>query len=183
METIGLNWDTAFKAVLIILGIVTYWIRHSLSKEIEEVKNSLQKGVLVHKVQFEKEFKAYVEIWETLIQVRRATLSLRPMGEMVDPEEAPEDRRERKIQSFNEKFSKFNDAVEFNQPFYPQSIYEKLDGLVRLVLQEGFGFTNPDITRRDNYEEAQRNKREILRLINECCEEIRDRIRLIEKRD
>lgn len=181
MEGIVISWNAVFNVLVILVGLYAIWMKHSFSKEIEEVKNKFQKGVLVHKVQFEKEFNAYIEIWKNLIEIRRATLSLRPFGEFVDPKESPEERRERKIKSFNEQYSKFINAVEYNQPFYPPNIYEKLDSLVRLALQEGMGFTHNDLNRRDYYKEAERNRDEILRLINECCEEIRSRIRLIEE--
>lgn len=92
-----------------------------LQSELDETKLKLQaeldRGLFVHKVQFEKEFKIYEELWSSLIKLRSATLGLRPMMDYIDPNEPEKERKQNRLNRFSEAAISFADIAEKKSPF------------------------------------------------------------------
>jgi len=142
----------------------------------ENPKSELDKDNLIHKVQFEKEFSIYEQIWESLIEVKYATLSLQPSFDYSsDDEEAERSLRlERLINSFRE----YGKAIDANRPFYAENVFAILERLWKVAQREGFDYSG---TRMNNdyqryWDRANRNRENILNLVDKCCSAIRARI-------
>ncbi len=93
------------------------------NQQLEALKLELEKKKTVHKLQFEKEFQLYDDLWKALIDVRSSasitpSLDILPQGK--DFKELYEERLTKAIQSVD----KASNLVVFNRPFYHPSVSE-----------------------------------------------------------
>ena len=67
MSTLNIIWSTINSLMLILLPIIAkLWADNKLMK----LKSSLSKGEFIHRLQFEKEFETYQELWANLIKLK-----------------------------------------------------------------------------------------------------------------
>lgn len=151
-------------------------LQSDLDKASRQLQSELDKGVHIHKVQFEKEFDLYSQIWAQLVEVKWKVLSLRPSFDRVDPSETEEERIKRRLTEFAESFNPFVSLVEKHRPFYPPNVYDALMNLIKISHSEAIGFEYKDRKWAEYWKEAGENQENILRLIDEICEAIRQRI-------
>lgn len=133
---------------VIILGI-SNWIgkiwanklsekyKSKYEKEIEKYKSEInaklskldkieEKALYISKVNYDGEYKIYMEIWPSLINCINATNWLFPRGienVPVDKDEL-EKYKENKYNEFREKYIIFNDCIEKYAPFYQEDFYK-----------------------------------------------------------
>jgi hypothetical protein len=151
-------------------------VQSELDKTSRLLEAELQKGIHIHKIQFEKEFNLYGLIWEQLVQVRKNALSLRPILDTVDPGEPEEERMRRRLRELAESFNPFIDLVEKHRPFYPQEVYESLVRLIKQIHSEAIDYEYKERPRSEYWREARTNQETIVKLIDDICESIRRRI-------
>jgi hypothetical protein len=155
-------------------------IRTEYAEGLERLKADLGHDSYVTKTQYDLELKAYQEIWPTVLEVRRAVLSLRPAGWDLDYRlsESDDDRRHRRQERLKEAFESFFKAVYGSQPFYHESVYSPLDVLRDLISTESYEYATGEglISRQEQREEAEKNAEAILRQCALVCERIRERI-------
>lgn len=137
----------------------------------------LDKGLHVHKIQFEKEFAVYELIWSKLDDVKSAALALRPTLDYVDPKESDEDRKKRRLEKFSSAVAAFGDQVNKSRPFYAQSVYVIIEEIWKLAHKEASEYKNRDPYSDGYWERATKNQDTILAAIDKCCNTIRERIR------
>jgi len=75
-------------------------MEHEAQRALERLKVETQKQVLVHRIQFETEFRAYQEIWQALADAAVATLQLRPVVEFLEKGKTEEQRKEEKRRQY-----------------------------------------------------------------------------------
>ena len=149
-------------------------IRNEADKYIHENKIKLLQ------VQFEKEFDVYSDLWVSLVKLRRATVQLRPKGELVSGNETDEERRERKGQTFRDTFNLFLDTYQQNKPFYPKAIFDLAKDVAEIANGEGWDFIFINRPEKDDYEEIEKNMKKLTDLIDLISDKIQQRIGLIE---
>ena len=143
----------------------------------EKLRSVLESSVHVSKVQFDKEFSIYHQIWACLIKLRGRTLSLRPMLDHVDPDETQEERVRKRLIAFGEVFCTYRDIMEENRPFYSTSVYESLQKIFDLCHEESIEYRyKEDGFSIDYWNKAKANHEKITSEIEACCELIRTRI-------
>ena len=142
-----------------------------------KLKGFLESSVHVSKVQFDKEFSIYQQIWVLLVALRAKTLSLRPVMDFGDPNETEEARMQKRLKSFGEAFFAFRDAMEENRPFYAHSVYECLCQIFDLCHTESieYQYKEPGWSK-DYWEKSRENNQKIIAEIDSCCELIRNRV-------
>lgn len=146
-------------------------------KELQaQLDVSVQRIVHVDKVQFEHEYEIYRKAWESLFDLRQATLSLRPMLDHVERNESKEERMHKRIGQFSKPHNKFLQVVEMNKPFYPEAVYSALGKVREKCREELISYQYTERGHREYWEEASKNQEEILVFINSACEAIRTRI-------
>src|SRR5262245_26311166 len=72
-------------------------VRSELETSRRLLQAELDKAVHVHRVQFETEFRVLAEIWEKLAVLRSAMGGLRPIADIIDPDEDPDVRLKRRF--------------------------------------------------------------------------------------
>lgn len=152
----------------------------TLAASLEATNRALQieldKGLHVHKIQFEKEFAVYELIWEKLDDVKSATLSLRPMLDYVDATESEESRKKRRLERFSNAVNAFSEQVNKNRPFYAESVYLAIEEIWNLTNKEAIDYKHCTPHSNGYWERAIKNQDTILAGINNCCNAIRERI-------
>jgi vacuolar-type H+-ATPase subunit I/STV1 len=109
-------------------------IKAEHQKELEGYKARLEQAKHISRVQFEKEFLIYGEIWEKLTLTLQQAVRLRVRMEQVKANETVEDkqdRKNRKISSFIVPYNDFCDCINKNKPFYHPEVYTKLTHLTQ----------------------------------------------------
>ena len=151
-------------------------VQSGLDATNQRLKSELDKGLYIHKVQFEKEFQIYEELWAELVELRKATLTLRPAFDMVNPKESEEDRKRKRLIRFSDSIGAFIDVTDKNRPFYSEDVYESMGNLWKLAHSESVQYKHSDPYSDSYWEKAQENRDTILTEIDKCCEMIRQRI-------
>jgi hypothetical protein len=139
------------------------------------LKATLEKSIYVDKVHFDYEYQIYQNIWDALIDVRMATMRLRPTLDAVDPDEDPEERRQKRNIAFSKSFTVVRDLIEKHKPFYCKKVYDSLIAILELCLEEQAGFEYSERKRTEYFQEARKNQKAIQDLVDKSCEVIRER--------
>ncbi|CAZ96801.1 hypothetical protein [Zobellia galactanivorans] len=154
-----------------------YYNDKILKNESEKLKNN--KEASIHKIQFEKEFEIYNQLWGDLVNMRNSTITLRPKLDIVNPKESETDRKKRKLEKFRQSFKKCLNTFENNKPFYSELVYEEIDNLIKLVKKEILEYNFETENDDEYWENAENNTLEIIRSTDKICKEMRKRIGLV----
>lgn len=147
-------------------------------KEIENLKAKLSRKLTIHKLQFEKEFSIYLELWKALVRLRNASADLIRRSEFITSDETPEQRRDRKDKEFKNSYNELVKLVEDQQPFYAKEVYDKASKILSGSWKQGINVILLNLQPEYYVKEEERFK-EILRVIAEIESSIRERIGLI----
>lgn len=151
-------------------------------EKLEAVKTDLASRSHFSKIRYEEELKIYKEVWPLLIELRNATLSLRPIIDTkLEPGETDVQRKEKRAEPFSKALQAFWAKVESNKPFYPQEIWEQLNKWSDLAWSEAVGYQMTDARQhREYWDDAIKNRDAILKQIDTICEAIRSRLNKFE---
>lgn len=146
---------------VVILGISSFigkiWInkfadkyRVKYEKELEGYKSEInsrlnkldkieEKALYISKVNYDNEYKIYMEIWSKLIECINSTLWLYPRGiENVPVDEKKlEMYKEDKYNDFREKYMEYNQCIEKYAPFYQKEFYNILKEIKEICFHIG----------------------------------------------
>lgn len=146
--------------------------RRKLDRELAPLKANLEKGVYVHKVQFEKEFEAYSKIWTKLVSLREK------VADMVG---TSGHRHHNKIlvDEFSNSWDEFRMEVDNNKPFYDLSVFNKLDALILSTRKRAFLNLLPSSESESEWTNIEEGQKKLFEQIDEAGEAIRERLALI----
>lgn len=143
-----------------------------------EMKSKLENINHVSKAQFDKEFSIYHEIWSCIFEVADSVSKLRPVLDHFDPNESSEERRERRLKAFYDRYNPLVVAIESNRPFYFEQVYKLVCEYRDLCRKEAFEYQHyedyPNF--KDYWESHEDNMKLIKEVMQKCSEAIRDRI-------
>jgi hypothetical protein len=163
--------------IIISVGAL-FWNLYQ-QKSIEKLKRENQKSNLIHKIQFEKEFKIYEELWRNLIELRLQAGSLRPVVDSYDINESKEERKKMRLDKFVIAFNDCGQTFENNKPFYSKKIYDEISKVIKLARKEVSEYNRGEQYSKDYWENAEKNVAVIIESTDNVCERIRERIGLI----
>lgn len=154
------------------------------SQSLQLLRDRIERGQFVHSLQFEAEFGVYRRLWEKVVKVRNAALSLRPTVDYVskDPALRGEDRKNRR-KAAGDSFNAFLECYTSEEPFFAPQVYETADKLAKVVREEVHEF---DDATRDNrapdrkyWDTADENAKAIIEYAATICRDIRERIGIL----
>lgn len=151
-------------------------IQADLNNTNKKLEAELERSVFIDKLQFEHEFSIYKEIWEALVNLRAATLMLRPTLDFVDPEQTREERIRNRLKAFAGPFETYRKLIEKYKPFYSPNVYLALSEILEKCYGESIGVEYVERKRSEYFKEARENQKQIVEAIDSSCEEIRKRI-------
>ena len=154
--------------------------RNSLQRQLDETNRRLQaqldQELHIGKTQFDMELSNYRSIWASLVDLRAATLSIRPVMDSYDPNEPKEERQKRRQTKAHEAFVDVQEQVEKSKPFYAPEVYEKALYVLELCRSEAVYANYTERPSHEYWDEAMGNQDKILAAIDDTCAAVRSRI-------
>ena len=95
--------------------------KHEHDKQLESLKTKLGKKNTVHKLQFEKEFQLYGELWKALVDVRK-TAVITPFIDTMPSDKSPYDVYKERYEIAADAFNKAKNLFEDHRPFYHDDV-------------------------------------------------------------
>lgn len=184
--TISALLSAAISVISACLGKL--WINKKLASQkaeneakIRNLQAELDKGTHVHRVQFEKEFQIYQEIWSYLVSLEQSALTLMPLKRETHNRELELDGKKKKLNDFKTCYKNFSAAYKNNQPFYEEEIYNILKKADKNIIGSiTFCTINID---KDLLDETKKYRKNLLKNISKCCSLIRKRINSLQPSD
>lgn len=170
------NIDLTIITALFIWGINTISVRDYqtiLEKELARDRAEVSKHIFVSELQFETEFKSYVEIYQALIELDSNLGVLIVTIELNDNK--PEFLEQIKY-NYNKSLTNYRYLLTKNKPFYDKNIYIKFREITFLMENITTEFENYKNNLNVNVERIDENQMAILEELNELEELIRDRL-------
>ncbi len=151
--------------------------RREVEEKLELLRDRLEKGQFVHKVQFETEFRIYRELWQKLSKVRNAALRLRPVLDTMPPGKTADQVRKERYADLADTFNPFQEIVVGQEPFYSPKVFELVRELSKVIRSEASDYAHVDANRGPEYwNEAEENATKIADHSDKICAAIRERI-------
>src|SRR5690606_13702700 len=85
---------------------------------LTNLRNSGEKELHIHRLQFEKEFEVYSELWKRLLRVNRAASEFRLLS---IGSSNPYDQQ---VNELHSSYNRLNETVFNNRPFYDPRVYD-----------------------------------------------------------
>jgi hypothetical protein len=163
-------------------------IKAEHQKELEGYKARLEQAKHISRVQFEKEFLIYGEVWKGLVDYQNAVLKLYSPNDQHIPLTA--EKAKRRNESYDTSHKIFADMVHSNKPFYANEVYSLLRQILDIGQKErvtavmvkaklSFDSLVPSADQSFWNQKLLQNE-ELNRLVEEVCDAIRDRISSVE---
>ena len=95
--------------------------KHEHDKQLESLKTKLGKKNTVHKLQFEKEFQLYGELWKALVDVRK-TAVITPFIDIMPSDKSLYDVYKERYEIAADAFNKAKNLFEDHRPFYHDDV-------------------------------------------------------------
>ena len=179
-RTLGL-----WAAIIIVLGIglylllKLYLIPNEVNKKTAKIKAVLAKEQFIHRLQFEKEFEIYLELWKKLFVLKEATEMLIPIVDYDEPGKTEEETRKIRLKRAEKAYDEVRTAINHYRPFFAKDVYKNamkiLSKSLKQALASQYSGRNVDEFL-GRFEEAQRRTENILKIIDEIDKSIRTRI-------
>ena len=156
--------------------------RARYNEKLAHLEAELSKKHTIHKLQFEKEFSIYLDLWKALVRLRNASAALMPMSEFIDLGESQEQRKARKAKEFEDAYDDVVPLVEDQRPFFAPAVYEEASKLLSEAWVQGMQvirvFWNQEPQSRD-YKAVKARVKDMSEVIEHIELSIRERIGLI----
>lgn len=164
--------------VTLVLTALGWRVKQSQEMQIRALQSQLDVQVHAHKLTFDTEFRILSDLWFKLVDLREATISLRPkLDKALREDETYDDRKQKRLQTFSEKYEEYKNVVQKNKPFYPQSIHDAAFKVMRLAAGEADAYEIRDPDRRplnaDYWKQALEHRLAIITESETVCEAIR----------
>jgi hypothetical protein len=157
----------------IILGFWNLYMQRNL-KRLEE-KN--EKQIHVHKLQFEKEFNIYLNLWANLVQIRNESFGLRTEFFATTEGENYKSAINEKIETVSKLCRELIYQTQSNQPFFSEEVFSEIMTFIKLVRKEAFLASRGPKNDNDYWEEGDKFYDKISIPIENIQIAIRKRIR------
>ncbi|MFW9851831.1 MAG: hypothetical protein ACFFDS_02725 [Candidatus Thorarchaeota archaeon] len=147
-----------FNTVIIIIG------GFLINKEIAKLKSSLTKTEFIHKLQFNKEFEIYEELWKHLDNLQKLMV------------EAGINLTKEWKDNVNQTYKAISSKIRENKPFYDEEVFKNANKILLHSNIIDYMTHHPQSEEVSNIEEVNRRKDEVDNLINNIEKAIRTRI-------
>lgn len=157
--------------------------RQEVEEKLQRLRDQIERGQFIHRLQFETEFNMYLALWKPLARVRSLVLSLRPSFDWLAEGKSRDAVLEERLSSLSEVYREFQDSYRDSEPFLPPEIYEAAKELAWIMIGEArqaADHRTPDgDVRQDYWDEREENVKKISEQADAICSAIRKRIGII----
>lgn len=159
--------------------IITALIAGGALIRVEIIRKDIGKKLFIHELQFRKEFEAYEQLWELLIEFRNTVASMRPMMDRIpedktEKEELMSKRRETAWISYNKVITEYWKQ----KPFFSPKVFNIINEVLKIGAKETVHFERMVFYKKkpDDYLEAEKHLEEIAEHLDKIDEAIRNSI-------
>ncbi len=101
--------------------------KKEINIEMQKLKTLDEKALYITKIQYEKEFEIYQNIWKSLVECIRASKNLYPIFQEVPSDEAElEEFNKNKYTTYVSAYNSFLEITTSYAPFYQEEFYNDL---------------------------------------------------------
>jgi len=125
-------------------------VRHEYTERLEHLKAGLFSKLHIHQVRYEKEFAILLTISEKVVELRDASLNLRPSTAYEQLGANEDEIKRERLKHYHAAARSLYKEYEAKRPFFPEEIYEQLKILDNTIWHEVVQYKNRD------YEEGKR---------------------------
>ena len=155
-------------------------VKHDYARHLEATKAELSAQLNTHGFRFEKEFEVLNELTALLVDVRDASLSLRPTLDFKDPSKDEKEIKVERLQRFYEALRGLYHYREKKRPFYPDDIYQSIKSVEKIAHTEAIKYQHQDPFKGKDYmkywDEAEKNQEAIASMADASMKIIRERV-------
>lgn len=158
--------------------------KHEHDKQLESLKAKLGKKNTVHKLQFEKEFQLYGELWKALVKVRKTVVITPFIDNNMPKDQAHYDVYKSRFESAVDAFNNAKNLFEDHRPFY----HDDVSKITRNLLSQCRGYIGSigQMLKSEKFDDKLYDKaEELLKKVPEAIDEIekviKERIGLLQE--
>ncbi|OBU35441.1 hypothetical protein [Photobacterium phosphoreum] len=154
-------------------------VKIDYATQLEETKAALMSRISTHSYRFEKEYEVLSQLTECLVEVRSATLQLRPIFDRVDLTESEDERKNKRLDRLYDARKTLFQVRETKRPFFTEDIYKSILEIDKTAHHESIGYElhSPNDLKRDYWEDAEKNQETITQSVEQAMTKIRERVR------
>ena len=115
-------------------------VKSGYAHELEGVRAAIESRLGIHQFRYQREFEILVRLSKKVVELRDATVMLRPESEYVNPDESENDRKRRKLARYTTASREFYQFYEPRRPFLPEALLESLRVLDQVAWHEVIQF-------------------------------------------
>jgi hypothetical protein len=155
-------------------------VKHDYAEQLEATKASLSAQLNKHGFRYEKEYQVLSKLTALLVEVRDASLNLRPSMDIRDSNKPEEEIKVERLLRFNKAGRALYLYRENKRPFYPNEIYEVIQSIENTAYSESIAYHYKDPSAPRNvityWDEAQKNQATITEISESAMAIIRARV-------
>jgi hypothetical protein len=157
-------------------------IRSQFRKEVDEqlhiLRDHIERGQFIHKLQFETEFNAYRDLWQKVVTANSAAFNLRPIADFRPVGKSDKEIKDERLKTLYDAHFDLRKSYIFSRPFLAPVVYNAMTALAEIIHVEGVGYQygDPRQDRQQYWEESEKNAKQMEMHSNAICEAIRERI-------
>lgn len=154
-------------------------VKSEYATALAQVNASLTAQIGTHSFRYAQEFTILREMSSLLVDVRNATLALRPVLDYVDPNQPEEERARMRLSTQHDAIRSAMLFGEKNRPFYPEAVYSKLQALWKAAHAESVAYSHlkvPTVGFKEYWDKAEENRVKVEECTAEAIDAIRARV-------
>lgn len=103
---------------------------------MEGVRAAIGSKLGIHQFRYQREYDMLLQLSEKVVELRDATVMLRPESEYVNPDESDDEGKRRKLQRYTAASRDLYQFYETRQPFFAESMLGALRELDQVAWHE-----------------------------------------------
>jgi hypothetical protein len=146
------------------------------SATIKKIENRYAKDQLVHKLQFEKEFEIYKQLWKILSDLTSQVMRLSPSTDLITTADGYNETIQARLREVRRTADLLIHHVETNEPFYSKAVYAHIKELIYHLKNEIIDVEHRDKNLMQYWLERDKNTKKISAIAKKISDAIRERI-------
>lgn len=155
-------------------------VKHEYASQLESVKAELSAKLSTYGFRYEKEYEVLSELTALLVDLRDASISLRPILDFQDPKLTKDEIKHERLKRFFEAGRNLYILREKKRPFYSEVIYQAALSIEKIAHTESIDYQYKSPFEKGNYlsywEDAEKNQKEITASVENAMMKVRERV-------
>ncbi len=173
MTLINIVWSVINSLAALLLPIM---FKNHADKKLEKHISELSKEQFIHRLQFEKEFEIYKELWRAIRVLQGATGQLIPIIDFAPGDMTEDQVRKQRLIDITDSLEKVRDVIEMNKPFYSSAVYKQCAELTNISISQIVSFHYPGSDSSIYWDLAVKRVEQIKTILDNIEIAIRERI-------